>query len=77
MKVEVRIAYTIQRTPDKVKEEYEKALDWELLEPDGFRLMFADTEQQAMDYLSSTAYDMITSMDFELVKFDEENDDDS
>lgn len=76
MRVQVQIDYTIQKVPEGVKSAFEGAKDWEVLEPDGYRYSFADTEQEAMDLLSSMAGDMIGSMNFEIVMF-KENDDDS
>lgn len=78
MRVQVQIDYTIQKVPEGVKSAFEGAKDWEVLEPDGYRYAFADTEQEAMDALTSMVYDMLTTMKFEVVMFkDEENDDDS
>jgi len=76
MRVQVQIDYTIQEVPEGVKSAFEGAKDWEVLEPDGYRYAFADTEQEAMDLLSGYIYDMITTMKFELIMF-KENDDDS
>jgi hypothetical protein len=77
MKVEVRIAYTIQKVPEGIKAAFKGSKDWEVLEPDGYRYSFANTEQDAMDELVSMVNEMIGSMNFEVIKFDEEDDDDS
>ncbi|MCK5644867.1 MAG: hypothetical protein KAJ19_28970, partial [Gammaproteobacteria bacterium] len=60
-----------------VKAAFKDAKDWEVLEPDGYRYAFADTEQAAMDELVGMVDGMLGSMSFEVIKFDEENDDDS
>lgn len=74
MKVEVKIVYTIQKVPAGVKAAFEKAKDWELLEPDGYRYAFADTEQEAMDTLSDYIYDLLTTTKFEVTKLKDEED---
>jgi hypothetical protein len=75
MRVQVQIDYKIQKVPEGVKSAFEGAKDWEVLEPDGYRYAFADTEQKAMDELVSMVDSMLGSMNFQVIKF-EENDDD-
>ena len=66
MKIEVVIPYTIQPTPDEVKAKIETAKEWELLDPDGMRYSFNDTEQGAKDALHDLVYDMLVSSNFEM-----------
>jgi hypothetical protein len=75
MRVQVQIDYKIQKVPEGVKSAFENAKDWEVLEPDGYRYTFADTEQAAMDELASMVDGMLGTMNFQVIKF-EENDDD-
>ena len=73
MLIQVQIDYTVQETPTEVKSKFSGAKDWEVLDQDGDRYCFADSEQDAVDQLSSFVYDMLASGMFNLMKFD--NDD--
>jgi hypothetical protein len=77
MRVQVQIDYKIQKVPEGVKSAFEGAKDWEVLEPDGYRYAFADTEQEAMDELVGMVNGMLGTMSFQVIKFAEENYDDS
>lgn len=74
MRIQVQIDYTVQETPQKVKDVFAGAKDWEVLDQDGDRYTFADSEVDAVDQLSSFIGEMLASMNFGLVKFT--NDDD-
>lgn len=64
--VQVQINFTVQETPEPVRKAYSSSKDWEVLEPDGFRLAFADTEQEARDAIHDHVYDWLTSVNFSL-----------
>lgn len=64
--VQVQFSYTVQETPEDVKAQFSGAKDWELLDPDGMRYTFTDTEQEARDALHDLVYDMIVSCNFSI-----------
>lgn len=74
MRVQVQVDYKIQKVPEGVKGAFKGAKDWEVLEPDGYRAAFADTEQAAMDELVSMINEMLGTTNFEVIKFDDEED---
>ncbi len=77
MRIQVQIDYIVQETSDEVKARFPEASgtkDWEVLDQDGDRYCFADSEVDAVDQLSSFIGEMLASMNFGLVKFT--NDDD-
>lgn len=72
MRIQVQIDYTVQETPEEVKSKFTGAKDWEVLDQDGDRYCFADSEVDAVDQLSSFIYELLSSGMFGLIKFDGE-----
>ena len=73
MRIQVQIDYTVQETPEEVKSKFTGAKDWEVLDQDGDRYGFADSEVDAVDQLSSFIYDLISSGMLGLITLDGEH----
>ena len=64
--VQVQFSYIVQETPEDVKAQFTGAKDWEVLDPDGMRYTFSDTEQEGRDEVHNVVYDMLVSSNFSL-----------